>query len=166
MMRRASTFSATIVLLSFVTHAAFAQCNGGSSCTVPITATATINAVARLTISSTTTSLTAPTAADFGTTAGVTSAGPTVTVLSNTGYTLTAAASASTWTAPSGVSKPATDLKMKVGAGPVVPLGQVGSSTSGTSSTAYSISYNTIYNWTTDKPGSYSLVVNYTLTAP
>jgi hypothetical protein len=165
-MRPRTAITTTIALLLVATRGALAQCNGGATCTLPISATATINTVARLMISSTTTTLTAPNAADFGTSAGVTSGGPTITVLSNAAYTLTAAASATTWTGPSGVSKPASDLKMKVGAGSVVPLGQVGTSSTGTATTDYAISYNTIYNWTTDKPGTYSLVVNYTLTAP
>jgi len=161
----------TVFMASVLAPSVRAQCNGAAatgtaSCTLPVVATATINAVARLSISSTATTLTAPTAGDFGTIDGVTSAGPTVTVMSNTGYTLTASAAASTWTGPTGASKPATHLKMKVGAGSVMALGQVGTSTTGTASTNYVISYNAIYDWTTDKPGSYSLVVNYTLTAP
>jgi len=150
-------------------HVARAQgtCNGGTSpCTVPVAATATINTEAVLTISSANTTLTVPKASDFGSSAGVTSAGPTITVSSNAGYTLTASADASTWSGPAGTSKPAGDLKMKVGAGSVVALGVVGSSSAGTAATVYGISYNTIYNFTTDKPGTYTLVVNYTLTAP
>jgi hypothetical protein len=42
----------------------------------------------------------------------------------------------------------------------------VGTLSAGTSGTTFNIFYNTIYNFTTDIPGSYSLVVNYTLTAP
>ena len=161
----------TICLAAGLASPASAQCNGAAAagaatCTLPVVATATINAVARLSINSTTTTLNAPTAADFGGSAGVTSNGPTVTVMSNTGYTLTTSAATATWTGPAGSSKPASDLKMQVGAGAVVALGQVGTSTTGTASTSYVISYNALYNWTTDKPGSYSLVVNYTLTAP
>ena len=56
---------------------------------------------------------------------------------------------------------------MKVGAGgSLVALGQVGASSAGTAGSNFDIFYNTIYNFTTDKPGSYSRVVNYTLTAP
>jgi hypothetical protein len=53
-----------------------------------------------------------------------------------------------------------------VSAGSNVALGQVGTSAAATATTDYLIGYNTIYNWTTDIPGVYSLVVNYTLTAP
>jgi hypothetical protein len=136
------------------------------SCQQTVIATATINAVAALTISGgLVTTLTPPKASDFQTTAGVTSPGPTVTVKSNTGYTLTAAP-VGNWSGPAGTSKSASDLKMKVGTGALVALGQVGTSSTATSGTAYDISYNTIYRWAFDKPGVYQLVVNYTLTSP
>jgi hypothetical protein len=96
----------------------------------------------------------------------VNTTGPTLNVKANAGYTLTASAAASTWTGPSGSSKPAADLKMNVDNAGNVALGVVGTSGSATASQNYAIAYNVIYNWTTDIPGSYSLVVNYTLTAP
>ena len=52
-------------------------CNGGATCPLNVSATATINSVARLSISSTTTALTTPTVSDFGAVAGVNSSGPT-----------------------------------------------------------------------------------------
>jgi hypothetical protein len=136
------------------------------TCQLSNTVSATVPTVARLMISSTTSTLTAPLAADFGTGAGVNSAGPTLTVMANAGYTLTASAGATNWTGPTGATKPATDLKMNVNLAGNVALGKVGTSTSATSTTTYAIGYNTIYNWTTDIPGVYSLLVNYTLTAP
>ena len=157
---------ATTALLTGAARSASAQCNGGATCTLAVTATATINSVARLSISSSTTTLTTPTAADFGASGGVNSNGPTITVLANAGYTLTASPATANWSGPATSSKPATDLRMKVGTGSVVPLGQVGQASIGTTGTPYAISYNTLYNWTTDKPGNYSLVVNYTLVAP
>ena len=138
----------------------------GTPCRVTSTVSATVPTVARLSIDNALTTLTAPLAADFGTAAGVTSNGPTLSVSANAGYTLTAAAAAANWTGPATSSKPSTDLKMKVGAGSIVALGQVGTASAATANTDYVIAYNTIYNWTTDIPGSYSLVVNYTLTAP
>lgn len=142
-----------------------AQTCNANPCTVPVTATATINSVARLTVSTTTTTLTAPKAADFGAGAGVTSSGPTLTVKSNAGYTLTASAATTTWTGGAN-NKPASDLKMNVNSGSFTALGQVAHSTTATAGTSYTIGYNTIYSFTVDKPGAYSLVVNYTLTAP
>jgi len=172
-MRSLFTISITALLSSALPGVAVAQCNGGplvaghSTCTLAVTATAVINTVAKLSTTSLTTTLTAPQAIDFGTTAGVTTAGPTFTVKSNRAFALTASAATATWTGPAGTSKPASDLKMKVGAGgTIVALGSVGTSSAGTAGTSFDIFYNTIYNFATDKPGAYSLVVNYTLTAP
>jgi hypothetical protein len=169
-MRALLTISMTAMVISAAPRGLRAQeCNSGSSsgaanCQLPVVATARINAAARLSITTTATTLVTPKAADFGTATGVTTTGPSITVLSNAGYTLTASAGAATWTGPTGTSKPASDLRMNTGT--VVPLGQVGTSNAGTAGTTYNILYNTIYNWTIDKPGTYSLVVNYTLTAP
>lgn len=137
-----------------------------TTCRLTNTVSATVPTVARLTITSLTTTLTAPLAADFGTAAGVPSAGPSLNVKANAGYTLTASPAAATWTGPATSTKPASDLKMNVNGGSNVALGQVGTSAAATATTDYAIGYNTIYNWTTDIPGVYSLVVNYTLTAP
>ena len=137
-----------------------------TTCRLTNTVSATVPTVARLTITSLTTTLTAPLAADFGTAAGVASSGPTLNVTANVGYTLTAAAAAAQWTGPATSTKPSSDLKMNVNGGSNVALGQVGTSANPTATTDYAIGYNTIYNWTTDIPGTYSLVVNYTLTAP
>ena len=156
-----------VVLSAGLARTAAAQqtCNGGASCPLTVSATATINSVARLSISSATTTLTTPTISNFGTAAGVDSPGPTVTVKSNTGYTLTASAGASTWSGGAN-DKPASDLKMKINGGSAVALGQVGQSANATSGTTFTIGYNTIYSFTVDTPGSYSLVVKYTLSAP
>lgn len=110
------------------------------------------------------TTLTAPRSQDFGATAGVSSSGPTLTVKANTNYTLTATAANPTWTG-GGNNKPASDLRFSVNGGSFGALGQVGQGAA-TAGKAYAIGYNTLYAWTTDKPGNYSLVVNYTLTSP
>jgi len=153
----------------------FINCGGASeaaigaattTCRVTNQVSATVPTVARLSITSTTTTLNAPLAADFGTAGGVNSGGPTLNVKANVGYTLTSSAAAATWTGPAGSSKPATDLKMNVDGGGNVVLGVVGTSGVATATHDYVIAYNTIYNWTTDIPGTYTLVVNYTLTAP
>ena len=161
------TLSVVCVGILALSHAAEAQqtCDGGATCAHNVSATASINSVARLSISTTATTLTTPATSDFGTATGVNSAGPTITVKANTGYTLTASAASSTWTG-GGSNKPSTDLKMKVNGGSLTALGQVAQNTIGTTGTTYTIGYNTIYNWTVDVPGTYSLVVNYTLTAP
>ncbi len=145
--------------------AAQQTCDGGATCSLSVSATATMNSVARLSISTATTTLTTPTSSDFGTAAGVSTSGPTITVKANTGYTLTAS-TASSWSGTGNNGKPLTDLKMSVNSGSVVAIGQVAHTSTGTAGTTYTIGYNTIYNWAVDTPGTYSLVVNYTLTAP
>jgi hypothetical protein len=52
--------------------------------------------------------------------------------------------------------------------GSFVALGQLAHPSAGTPAigTTYAVKYNTKYNWTIDKPGTYTLVVQYTLTAP
>ena len=138
------------------------------TCRLTNTVSATVPTVARLFATSTTTTLTAPMAVNFGDPAGVPSVGPTINVKSNTGYTLTTS-SAANWTSPAGTTKLATDLKMNVNGGSNVALGQVAPPTTGPTSNSgndYIIGYNTLYNFATDIPGVYSLIVNYTLTAP
>jgi hypothetical protein len=174
-MRISSTILIGIFALSRVAGAQ-QTCSDNSvpvTCTLPVSASATVNSVARLSISVGTTTLTTPKSTDFGTTGGVNSTGPTITVTANTGYTLTASAGGSTWTfvpaaGVSATSKPAGDLKMSVNSGTLTALGQVAhtSTHSAAAGDAYTIGYNTIYNWAVDKPGSYSLIVTYTLSAP
>src|SRR5689334_10351498 len=81
-----------------VTALAQQTCDGGASCQLTVSATATINTVALLKISESTTPLTVPSTAAFGVAAGVNSNGPTLTVKSNAGYTLTASPGAGNWT--------------------------------------------------------------------
>jgi len=161
-----------LVLLSLFAAAltaprnASAQCTGGASgCQFTLSGQAKINSVARLSISTATTTLTAPHASDFGTTAGINTSGPTVTVLSNANYTLTS--SAAGWTGTGNNAKPVADIKMSINGGGFTALGTVGSAgTAPTAGTNYAIGYNTIYNWVIDTPGTYTLAINYTLTAP
>jgi hypothetical protein len=168
-MRSLMSFSLSASLLFAVgSRPASAQCNSPNSsgtCTLQLTGTVRLNSVATLTISSANTTLITPKASDFGTTAGVTTNGPTVTVKSNGAYALTASAP-SQWSGPA--AKQSTDLTISVNNGAFAALGQLVHPTAGTpaAGTAYAIRYNKTYNWTTDPPGTYTLTVQYTLTAP
>jgi hypothetical protein len=141
----------------------------GSACTVQNTVSADVPSVARLSITSTTTTLTAPKAADFGSAGSgnqVLSAGPTLTVAANVGHTLTASAP-STWTLQSGTTaKPSTDLQIKVNSGTMAAIGQIGTLAAATNSATYALEFGTKYNWTVDVPGTYSLALTFTLTSP
>lgn len=147
---------------------------GASTCLVSNTVSAVVPSVARLAITTSSTTLTAPLAADFGTAGSgnlVTSAGPTLNVSANVGHTLTAS-SPTNWSVtgqvgtPSG-PKPAADLEIKVGAGSFAAIGILGSATAAaTNNVSYPLTFGTKYNWTVDVPGTYSLALTFTLTSP
>jgi hypothetical protein len=159
--------------------AAEAQCQVATapgSCTQPGSVSLTAGRVVRLQVNAGSTSLTAPTAADFD--AGFNSTtGPTLTVSANAPWMLQVRASAAFWTAantspgaPARTNKPAADLKWATSAaGPFSPLVTTdvtlvsGSATAGSATTLY---FQTLYSWTVDTPGNYSLSVVLTLTAP
>ena len=156
------------------------QCNAGgvggeqnlsspsSTCTVSSALTSVVPVVARMTISATTLSLTAPGATAFAATqaasTGVVDVGPTITVSSNSPYSL-ASSSAANWGGGSG-NKPASDLLIKTNAGTFDPIGAMPGGAAATNSDAFALQYKTRYTWTIDTPGTYTLTVNYTLTAP
>lgn len=146
-------------------------CSGRPGCSMSIAATLTNTYVARLVLSSATTTLVAPTAASFGSPAGVNSpTALTLTVKSNATHTISVAAAAAVFSGGSGI-KPASALRYTTdgfatlkgvsGAGSALVAGAAP-----TAGTAHAIGYNTTYAWLTDTPGAYSLGITYTLTAP
>ena len=151
------------------------QCTGtisgiGAGCAVTNTVTSSVPYIARLILSNAATSLTAPVAADFGTTAGVvTPAAITLEVRSNSQYTVTAAAAAANFSGGSG-NKLASSLTFTTDASTYQPVSGTGSvlgtGAAATASTVYTIGYKTLYDWTIDTPGAYTLGIVYTLTAP
>lgn len=97
-------------------------------------------------------------------------AGPTARVKSNTDWRLQVSAAAPEWTAGQGArpGKPAADLAWRVGSnGGYTPLSTdpedaaVGGHTPGTE---VAFQYQTTYDSQQDRPGTYSMVVRYTLT--
>jgi hypothetical protein len=136
----------------------------------------TAGRVVRVQVSAGSTALTAPTPADFD--AGFNSTtGPTITVSGNAAWTLHVRASAALWTAtntsagaPARTTKPAADLKWSTASNgtfnaltttDVLLVG--GSATASSAKTLY---FETLYAWTLDTPGNYSLAVILTLTSP
>jgi hypothetical protein len=136
----------------------------------------TAGRVVRLQVSAGSTALTAPTTADFD--AGLNSTtGPTVTVSANAGWTLHVRASAASWTAtntspgaPARTNKPAADLQWSTVSGSgfsaLSTTDAVLMSGSATASNAKTLYFQTLYDWTLDTPGNYSLAVILTLTSP
>ena len=132
---------------------------------------ATTNYVARLALSSGTTTLTPPTALNFGTATGVNNAAAvTLDVRSNATYTVTVAATSTNFAGGSG-SKPASSVKYTTDGFSTLKLvsgggSQLASGATATSTRTYAIGYNTTYAWLEDTPGTYTLAINYTPTAP
>ncbi len=146
------------------------------TCTANTSALLVIGDVLSLTLSATTTPLTPPSAVDYD--AGfVANTGPMATVRGNRAWRLQISAATATWTAVNtepGVSaranKPAGDLlRATAVGGPFTALSTTPATVvSGGASvgTATNFFFRTTYAWAVDTPGTYSLVVTFTLLAP
>lgn len=175
--RIATVLGVGLVLLS--PSAAFAQCTASgapATCNQAGSVSMTAGRVVRLQASAASTALTAPTPADFD--AGFNSTtGPTFTVSANAAWTLSVRAGASLWTAsntspgaPARTNKPAGDLRWSVTAGgtfaPLTITDVSFSTGTATASKLTTLYFRTVYDWTLDTPGNYSLAVVLTLTSP
>jgi hypothetical protein len=158
---------------------AAAQCTASgapATCNLAGSVSMTAGRVIRLQVSAASTTLTAPVPADFD--AGFNSTtGPSLTVSANAAWTLHVRASTAVWAAtntspgaPARTTKPAGDLKWSTAPNgtfnalsttDVLLVG--GSATASSSTTLY---FQTLYGWTLDTPGNYSLSVILTLTSP
>jgi hypothetical protein len=136
----------------------------------------TAGRVVQLQMSAGSTALTAPTPADFDAGFNAT-AGPTLTVSANAPWTLSLRAVAATWTAtntspgaPARTTKPAADLKWSTasnGSFASLTTSDVNLVTgSATASNATTLYFHTLYGWTLDTPGNYSMSIVLTLTSP
>jgi hypothetical protein len=158
---------------------ASAQCTvsgSGDSCNLPGSASMTAGRVVRLQMSAGSTALTAPTTTDFDAGFNAT-AGPTLTVSANAPWTLHLRSAATFWTAtntspsaPARTTKPAGDLLWSTAFGGTFNALTTGDVTlvggGATASSATTLYFHTLYNWTLDTPGNYSLSVVLTLTSP
>lgn len=146
------------------------------TCTVNTSASLVIVDVLSLTLSSITTTLSPPIGSDYD--AGfVANTGPTATVLANRPWRLQISTATATWAAVNtqpGVNaratKPASDLlRATVAGGPFTALSTTpatvasGAASAGTTTSFF---FRTVYAWSVDTPGTYSLVVMFTLLAP
>jgi len=146
------------------------------NCAVGTTASMTMPSLLRLTLGSTTSSLSAPAAVTEFDTDGVVkkeSAGPSVTVRANRGWAVTLKADAAEFTPGGGstYAKPISDLEVSADNGATYTAISNASAFSinngsATASTIFSqIKYRTRYSVASDAPGTYSLGITYTLTA-
>lgn len=147
--------------------------NGANgSCTLNVASSLTIPTVIRLSIDDTTTSLTTPTEASFNTGKAATT-GPSITVQSNSPWTLYVRAGAATWTgvgAAARLNKPVGDLGWNTTGGasytPMTTIDASVKSGTRTASNVTQIYYQVNWSWPLDTPGTYTLVVQYTVTSP
>ena len=164
---------AATVLVLLSTSRVLAQTCSANPCTVQLTASATVNDVVQLSLSGTTLDLGTPSAADF--TAGFKDvAGPTATVQSNRPWHVDVVANnvvkftyAGALTDP---NKPSNNLHWGTVSGTygndASTSAVLKSGAAGTSGTSQQIFFRTMWSWAADVPGTYSLVVNFTLAAP
>lgn len=163
----------------FSPYSSFAQCTASgapANCGQAGSVSMTAGRVVRLQSTAAATTLTTPTPTDFD--AGFNSTtGPTLTVSANAAWTLSLRANSALWTAtntspgaPARTNKPAGDLKWStVSNGGFTALSTADASLvtgNATASKATTLYFQTLYNWSLDTPGNYSLAVVLTLTSP
>jgi hypothetical protein len=173
--------SVVLILLAAGTRTAQAQTctapGGGGTCsTANIAASMTTGTVVQLTLSATSTALTAPGSAAYD--AGfVANSGPSATVQCNTSCRLQISAATAFWSAtttvvsaPARVNKPAADLNWSTSSGGtftgLTTSPATVQSSSATAGSTVNLFYQTNYAWGLDTPGNYSLTVVFTLAAP
>jgi len=156
-----------------------AQCSGNAGgCLTVNTASATVNALVKLGMSATTTTLSAPTADQVEIGATLADAGPTFTVKANRSWTLNIRTSnAATWTyvGTNGGLKPISDLTWSnAAAGTYVGISSSDalflSGAAATNGTAAQAFFKTVwaagFTQPSNAPGTYSLPVVFSLSAP
>jgi len=173
-------FMAAVVLASAIgANQANAQCSSNAgSCNTTNTASVTMNALVKLDMGSTTTSLTSPTVAQIEIGAVIADPGPTFTIKANRSWTLNIkTTNASLWTYVGSLAgtKPISDLNWSNAvAGSYVGIGSSdapfltgASATNGLAAQAF---FKTVwaagFTQPSNVPGTYSLPIVFTLSAP
>lgn len=171
---------AAAVLGSFVgADQANAQCSSNAgSCNTTNTASVVVNALVKLDMSSTTTSLTSPSVAQVEVGALIADAGPTFTIKANRSWTLNVkTTNASLWTYAGALAgtKPISDLTWSNAvAGSYVGIGSSDavflSGAAATNGLAAQAFFKTVwaagFTQPSNVPGTYSLPIVFTLSAP
>lgn len=173
-------FMAAMVLgTAICASEAHAQCSGNAgSCNTTNTASVAVNALVKLGMSGTTTSLTSPTADQVEVGATLADVGPTFTVKANRSWTLNIkTTNAANWTyvGSNGGTKPISDLTWSNAvAGSYVGISSSDalflSGASATNGLAAQAFFKTVwaagFTQPSNAPGTYSLPVVFTLSAP
>ncbi len=144
---------------------------GGTNGTIALNITVT--RAVRMSLGSTTVTLTQPGAAEFDAGFGQTAA-PTFVVKANAPFSVSLRSTQATWTAspaPARANKPVTDLQWGVAVGgpftnvttTAVTIHTGGAASAGTT---IPLQFRVRYDWLLDTPGTYSLPLQLTITAP
>lgn len=182
MKRPSSTARATlaIALAVALTTPALAQtclANGAAaSCTVNVTTTLTVPTILRLTMPAGSTPFGTVTMTDFDN-GYAQVAGPTVTIKANQAWRVQLSSSATFWSAvttdignPARATKPIADLQWSAAAGGpytgTIATGvQIGGG-NGTGGTVLPLFFRSLWGYSLDTPGNYSVAVTFTLLSP
>jgi hypothetical protein len=173
-------FMAAVVLGSVIgASQSNAQCSGNAgSCNTTNVASVTVNALVKLGMGASTTSLTSPTADQVEVGATIADAGPSFTIKANRSWTLnikTSNASLWTYVGSNSGTKPISDLTWSNAvAGSYVGIGSSDalflSGAAATNGTAAQAFFKTVwaagFTQPSNAPGTYSLPVVFTLSAP
>jgi hypothetical protein len=152
-------------------QAALPTC-AANPCTAPLSGTMAVNSVGVVELNAALTTLDAPRAADY--VAGShNTPGPTATVRANTGVRIVLSSTSATWTRNAAAStKPVGDLRWATTAGGTYVALTTGLSTTNLLSTAATagasqqVFYQTLWKWTQDGPGTYTLPIVFTMVSP
>ncbi|HEV7388251.1 MAG TPA: hypothetical protein VGN73_06555 [Gemmatimonadaceae bacterium] len=170
------TIAASVASIPVTARAQCTASGAGGTCNLAGSVSTTAGRVVRLQMTAGSTSLTAPTPADFDAGFNATT-GPTLTVSANAAWTLHIRSSTAFWGAtntspgaPARTTKPAADLRWSTASNGTFTALSASDITlvagSATASSATTLYFRTFYNWTLDTPGNYSLSIVLTLTAP
>ncbi|MGH7651050.1 MAG: hypothetical protein ACREMS_04330 [Gemmatimonadaceae bacterium] len=172
-------FAAAVLSSVIGASQANAQCSGNAGgCNTVNTASTTVNALVKLGMSATTTALSAPTADQVEVGATLADAGPTFTIKANRSWTLnirTSNASLFTYVGTNAGTKPISDLTWSNAvAGSYVAIGTSDalftSGAAATNGTAAQAFFKTVwaagFTQPSNAPGTYSLPIVFSLTAP
>lgn len=171
-------FGAMALVTTIYARQTDAQCVGVNSCNTTNTLSVTVGALVALDMSSTTTTLTSPTANDITAASVIPDPGPTFTIWANRSWTLNVRSqNATTWSyvGTSGGVKPIADLSWSTAAGGTFAAitnadAIFTSGTTASSGTAAQAFFRTSwaggFGAASNAPGTYTLPVIFTLTAP
>ena len=178
-MRSTNSIAAVLFGSLIVVGNAEAQCSGNTgTCNTTNTASVTIAALVKLGMSASTTSLTSPTADQVDVGATVADVGPTFTIKANRSWTLNIkSGNAASWTYAGsfGGVKPIGDLTWAnavagtyaaITASDAVFTSGAGSSNGTAAAAFFKTNYPAGFTNAANAPGTYSLPIVFTLTAP